>query len=171
MDQLHRHLLRLPAGGAVADGDVLHMVPPDHGPQPGDGLLLLPLAIGGVHHRGIQHLAGGVDDRHLAAVGIAGVQPHGDVALHRRLHQQGLQVQGKGLDGPLAGPLRQVAAGLPLQRGIDEPVIGVLAGALDKLHGRRAGLDHRPAQGGESCLPLQQHGNGEEALLLTPVDS
>ena len=25
-DQLHRHLLRLPAGGAVADGDVLHMV-------------------------------------------------------------------------------------------------------------------------------------------------
>ena len=71
---------------------------------------------------------------------------------------------------PSAGPLRQVTAGLPLQRGIDEPVIGVLAGALDKLHGRRAGLDHRPAQGGESCLPVQQHRDGEETLLLTSVD-
>ena len=111
-----------------------------------------------------------LDCRHLAAVAVAGVKPHGDKALHRRLHQQGLQVQGKGLDGPLAGPLRQVAAGLPLQRGIDEPVIGVLAGALHKLHGRRAGLDHRPAQGGESCLPVQQHGDGEEALLFAPVD-
>ena len=33
-DQLHRHLLSLPAGGAVADGNVLHPVLPDRGRQP-----------------------------------------------------------------------------------------------------------------------------------------
>ena len=57
-------------------------------------------AVGGIHHGGVQHPAGAVDDRHLAAVGIARGQAHGDVALYRGLHQQGLQVQAEVGDGP-----------------------------------------------------------------------
>ena len=132
---LHRHLLRLPAGGAVADGDMCHAVLSAHGRQPGNGRLLLPLAVGGIDHRGVQHLAGAVDDRYLAAVGIAGVKPHGHMPLHRRLEQQRLQVQGELTDSALAGALRQCGAGLPLQRGIDQPVVGILADVPQERHG------------------------------------
>ena len=72
-EHLHRHLLRLTAGGAVADGDVGDAVLFAQRRQLGDGILFLPLAIGGVDHRGVQHLTGAVDHRHLAAVGIAGI--------------------------------------------------------------------------------------------------
>ena len=138
--------------------------------QPVDGLLLLAGAVGGVHHGGVQHPAGAVDDRHLAAVGIAGVQAHGDVALYRGLHQQGLQVQAEVGDGPLAGGVSQVGPGLPLQGGVDQPVIGVLTGGLDKLHSPGPGSHHRPAQSHQTQLPVQQHGDGEDALLFAPVD-
>ena len=170
MDQLHRHLLRLPAGGAVADGDVLHAVLPDQLRQHGNGLVLLPLAVGGIHHRGIQHLAGAVHHRHLAAHAIAGVKAHGDLSLHRRLHQQRLQVQGKLADGALVGLLRQQIPHLPLQRGIDQPVVGVLAGRLDEFHGGGAGLHHGTAHQRQRRVTVQQHGDREEALLFAPVD-
>ena len=113
-DQLHRHLLRLPGGGAVADGDVGDAVAADHAAEAGDGLLLLPLAVGGVHHRCVQHLACGVHHRHLAAHAVSRVQAHGHMALHRRLEKQGLQVQGKLADGPLVGLVGEGGADLPL---------------------------------------------------------
>ena len=169
-EHLHRHLLRLAAGGAVADGDVGDAVLFAQGRQLGDGVLFLALTVGGIDHGGVQHLAGAVDDRHLAAVGIAGVQAHGDVALHRRLHQKGLQVQGKLADSALAGGIGQGRAGLPLQRGVDEPVVGVLAGGADERRRRCAGLDHCRAQRVQRRLPIQQHRHGEEALLFAPVD-
>ena len=89
-DQLHRHLLRLPAGGAVADGNMLYIVLFDHIIQRSDGFLLLPLAVGGIDHRGVQHLAGAVYHRHFTAHAVAGVQAHGDLTLDRGLHEQGL---------------------------------------------------------------------------------
>ena len=89
-DELYRHLLRLPAGGAVADGDAGDAVAADEGGELGDALLFLPLAVGGIDHRGIQDLARGVHHRHLAAHAIARVQAHGHLALHRGLHEQGL---------------------------------------------------------------------------------
>ena len=125
------------------------------GRQLGDGVLFLALTVGGIDHGGVQHLAGAVDDRHLAAVGIAGVQAHGDVALHRRLHQKGLQVQGELADGTFVGAVGEVGTGLPLQRGVDEPVVGVLAGGADERRRRCAGLDHCRAQRVQRRLPIQ----------------
>ena len=170
MQQLHRHLLRLPAGRTVADGDVGHAVLFAQRRQPGDGLLLLPFAVGGIYHRGVQHLARAVPHRHLAAVGVAGVEAHGHVSLHRRLEQQRLQIQRELADRPLAGAVGEGTAGLPLQGGIDQPVVGILTGRLDEIHGPRAGLYHRPPQRGQRRVPLQQHRDGEIPLLFAPVD-
>ena len=149
---------------------MLHAVLPDQLRQHGNGLVLLPLAVGGIHHRGIQHLAGAVHHRHLAAHAIAGVKAHGDLSLHRRLHQQRLQVQGKLADGALVGLLRQQIPHLPLQRGVDQPVIGILAGCLDEFHGGGAGLHHSAAHQRQRRVTVQQHGDREDALLLAPVD-
>ena len=89
-DQLHGHLLGLPGGGAVADGDVGDAMAAHQRGELGDGLLLLLFAVGGIDHGGVQHLARGVHHRHLAAHAVAGVEPHGHMSLHRRLHQKGL---------------------------------------------------------------------------------
>ncbi len=169
-DQLHGHLLRLPAGGAVADGDVLHTVFFDEPGQGGDGLLFLPLAVGGIDHGGVQHLAGAVHHGHLAPHAVARVQAHGHLPLHRGLHQKGLQIQGELADGPLAGGLGEAAPGLPLQGGEDKTVIGVLRRGLDKLHGRRPRDHHPAAEGPQGQLPVQLDGDLELSLLLSPVD-
>ena len=169
-DQLHRHLLRLPAGCAVADGDVLHAVLSDQLCQGGDSLVLLPLAVGGVYHGGVQHFARAVHHRHLAAHPVPRVQAHGDPALHRGLHQQGLQIQGELADGPLVRPLRQVGASLPLQGGEDQAVVCVLRRGLDKFHCGAAGDDHMPPDGLEGPVPVQLHADLQKALLLPPVD-
>ena len=87
-DQLNGHLFGLAAGGAVADGNVLHVVLLDELCQHGDGLVFLPLTVGRVDHGGIEHLARAVHDRDLAAHAVPRVKPHRDLALDRRLHQQ-----------------------------------------------------------------------------------
>ena len=170
MDQLHRHLLRLPAGGAVADGDVLHAVFADHPGKDGDGLLFLPLAMGGVHHSCVQHLAGAVHHRHLAAHAVPGVQSHGDLALDRGLHQKRLEVQGKLADGPLVGAVGEGGAGLPLQGGEDQAVIGVLRRGFEKVHGGAAGDHHAAAHGPQGQFPVQFHADLQLFLFLAPVD-
>ena len=92
------------------------------------------------------------------------------MTLYRRLHQKRLQVQGKLSDSALAGGIGQGRAHLPLQRGVDQPVIGVLAGGGHNGRGRRAGLYHRPLYLVQRRDSVQQHGDGEEALLFAPVD-
>ena len=76
----------------------------------------------GIDHRGIQHLTGAVHHRHLAAVAVAGVEAHGDLALDGRLHQQRPEVQRKLPDCPLAGGIRQIS------RGLRAPATGKSAG-------------------------------------------
>ena len=169
-DELYSHLLRLPAGCTVADGNIFHAVLSDEPCQNGDGLPFLPLSIGGIYHRSVQHLARPVHHGHLAAHAVARIQAHGDLALDRRLHKQRLQVQCKLPDGPLVCLFSQQAAGFPLQGGEDQPVVGVLGGGLDKFHRRRAGLHHRPAQQGQRPVSIQGDGNLQHALLLAPVD-
>ena len=167
-DQLHRHLFRLPAGGSVADGDMGHLVLFDEDGQLVDGLVLPPLPVGRVDHRGVKHLAGGVNHCHLTPHAVARVQPHGDEALHRGLHEQGLQIQGKLTDSPFVCLVRQVGAHLPLQRGGDEPVVGILGGGLHKLHGRPAG-HHPPPQGHQGGLPVHLHRYLQDFLPFPPV--
>ena len=89
-DQLNGHLLGLAAGGAVADGNVLHAVLFDERCQRGDGFIFLPLAVGRVDHGGIEHLACAVHDGDLAAHAVTGIKAHRDLALDRRLHQKRL---------------------------------------------------------------------------------
>ena len=137
--------------------------------QLGDGLLFLPLPIGGVDYRRVQHLAGAVHHRHLAAHAVARVQPHGDPPLHRGLHQQGLQVQGEVVDGTLVRLLSEVGADLPLHGGLDQAVIGVVRRRPDKVHAGRAGY-HGPAHRHVGGLRVQLHRDLEHPLPLTSVD-
>ena len=101
---------------------------------------------------------------------VPGVQAHGDLAFHRRLHQEGTQVQGKLADGPLVGPVGQLRAGLPLQGGKDQTVVGVFGGGLHKFHGPAAGDHHMAADGPQGQLPVQFDGDLQQFLLLSPVD-
>ena len=156
--QLHRHGLRLPGGGAVADGQVLYLVLAHEGGQGGDGLLLFSFAEGGIDHAGVQHLAGGIHHGHLAAVAVAGVKAHGDEALHRRLHQQRLQIQGEIVDGTLAGPVGELTAYLPLDGGEDQPVIGILRRGTDEGRYIQLGLQRRPADQGSPFISGQGDG-------------
>ena len=86
-DDLGGEFLGLVAGGAVADGHDLNAVFENHR---FDGLFCLVNALElrhRVYHVGIQHLAGGVDDGHLAAHAVAGVQTHDGFAADGRLEQ------------------------------------------------------------------------------------
>ena len=146
-----------------------HAVPADEPGEHVDGLLLFPLIEGGVNHRRVQHLSGGVHHRHLAAVAVARIQAHGDKPLHRGLHQQGLEVEAEHLDSPLVGLLGEGIADLPLQGGLQQPVPGVVRRGADKLHGRPAG-HHRPAHGDAGGLAVQLHAHLQNVLPLAPVD-
>ena len=168
-DELHRHLLGLTAGSAVADGNVDHLVSGDHAGQGGDGLLLLTLAVGGVDHSGVQHLAGAVHHSHLAAHAVAGVKAHGHLALNRGLHEQGTQVKRKVVDGTLAGRIGQVGADLTLQRGLEQTYVGVIGGGTHDGHGGPVGY-HQTTQGDQSSLGVQLHTGLEDLFLLTAVD-
>ena len=130
----------------------------------------MPLAVGGVDHGGIEHLARAVHDRDLAAHAVAGIKPHRDLALDRRLHQKGLQVQRKLTDSALVCPFCERSAHLALERGVDKTVVGVLGGGFDEIHGGRAGLHHGAAQQRQRLLAVEQDGHAEHFLLFAAVD-
>ena len=170
MNELDGHLLGLAARRAVADGDVLHAVLFDELRELRDGFILLPFAVGGVDHRGVEHLAGRVNDRDLAAVGIAGVEAHRHMALDRRLHQKRLEVESEHFDRALTGLVRQRRAHLALKRGVDQAVVSVLGGGLNELHRGGAWLHDRAAQQRQRQLAVKQDGRAEHFLLLAAVD-
>ena len=149
---------------------MLHVVLLHQSGQLLDGLLLLALSIGGVDHRRIQHLARAVYHSDFTAHAVARVQTHGHLALDWGLHEQGLEVQGKHVDGTLVGLVGEVAADLTLQRGLDEAVVGVIGGGADKGHGGRARDQHRPAHGHMGGLRIQLHRDLQNVLPLAPVD-
>ena len=170
MQHLSGQLLRLAGGCAVADGDVLNAVLADEAGEYAYGFGLFTGAEGRVHDRGVEHLAGAVDDGDLAAVGIAGVKPHRDLALHGRLHEQRLEVQAEILYRTLTGALGECCARFALERGVDQPVVGVLAGALHKFHRGGAGLHGGAAQHRKRRVAVEQYRDGEETLLFAAVD-
>ena len=135
-----------------------------------DGLLLFPFIEGGVDHGGGQHLAGGIHHGDLAAVAVSGIQTHGDKALHRGLHQQRLQIQGKIPDGALAGPVRQIGADLALQGGEDQPVIGVLRRGPDDGADVHGGLQGGPADQRGALVAGKGNGDLQNPFLFGPVD-
>ena len=158
-DQLNGHLLGLAAGGAVADGDMLDAVAAHQGGERGDRLALLPLAIGRIDDGGVEHLARTVDDSDLAAHAVAGVEPHRDLALDRRLHQQRAQVGRKLADRAGAGHVGQIRADLALEGGEEQPVIGVLGRGADEGHRARAGHDDGAVDRLERAVALELDGD------------
>ena len=74
------------------------------------------------------------------------------------------------MNGPLAGLVGEMCPHLPLQGGVEEPVIGVLRGGPDKGHGPRPRPHHRPAEQHQGRLPVGDHGRPQKALPLPPVD-
>ena len=168
--QLHGHGLRLPGGGAVADGNVPDLMPAHEAGKHGNGFLLLSFTEGGVDHAGIQHLAGGIHHRDFAAIAVAGVQTHGYKALHRGLHQQGLQVQGEVMNGALAGPFGEGIADLPLDGGENQPVEGILGSGLHKLRYLHGRLQRGTAYQRGAFVAGQADANLQNVLLFAPVD-
>ena len=149
---------------------MLHAVLSDEAGEHGDGFVFLPLPVRGIHDRRVEHLARAVHDRHLAAHAVARVEAHRHLALDRRLHQKGLQVERKLADGSLVGPLGEKGAHLALERGIDKAVVGVLSGGFDELHRSGAGLHHGAAQQRQRQLALEQDGRAEHFLFFAAVD-
>ena len=170
-DDLGGKLLGLMAGRAVADGHDLNTVVQNHRL---DGLfgLIHPLELG---HRvddiRVQHLAGGVHDRHLAAHAVAGVQPHDRFAADGRLQQQLAQVIAKDLDRTLGGSGRQLAAQLVFKAGVDQAAVGIAGGGI---HNRRAGTaglfaGKHPADDARCALGIDLNADLQKALALAAV--
>ena len=170
-DELHRHLLGLAARGAVADGDVPDLMLLDESRKDADGLRLLPFAVSGIDDRRIEHLARAVDDRHLAAHAVTGVEPHRDEPLDGRLHEERAQIERELPDGALGSRLCEGGAHLALQRGLDEAVKRVLGGGFYK-GGRSAGglFDDAAEDELQGVVARDVHPHFEDALLFAAVE-
>ena len=143
-------------GRAVADRDDVDVV---FLQQFLDGVLrlrVLAVAVGDVDDRRVEDLAGAVDDRGLTAHAVAGVEREDDLVLDRRRHEERPQVLGEHLDGVLVGPVFQRRADLPLHARVDEPVVGVLRGGLDKLQ-----------RGGTAFFVVGRRGGGRRGRFGT----
>ena len=144
-----RHLTRklgcLPRGGAVANGDELHVVLRHDGGELHDGLVPLVLWLVRVHDGGSQHLAGGIDGGALHAVTVAGVEPEHGFLPCRRGKQHVAEVDRENGEGillrffahphPHVERRRHLKLGLPrTMHGVVEP-LGVRIAGVVKHHG------------------------------------
>ena len=168
-EQLDGHGLGLPGGGAVSDGDVPDSVLAHQCRKGGNGLLLFLFTEGGIDHGGCQHLSGGVNHRHLAAVAVSGIQSHGDKALYGRLHQQRLQIQGKVSDCPGVSPFRQLIANLTLNGGEDQTLIGILGSGAHKGTDLCSGLQGAAANQCGAVAARKGHIGLQNLFLFSPI--
>ena len=133
--------------------------------------LLLALAERRIDDCGVQHLAGRIHDGDLAAVAVAGVEPHGDEALDGRLHEQRLEVQGKIADRGLVGRVGEQVADLPFQAREDQPVVAVLSGGCRRMSWRRLpGLTTRRRSVWIAASAIHVEADLQKALLLAAVE-
>ena len=113
---------------------MLHAVLVDEPLEGIDRLLLFALGKRRVDDRRIEHLARRVDDGHLAAVRVAGVEPHRDKALHGRLHEKRPEVEGKVVNRRLVCRVGQHRPELALHAGRKKPVVAVFGRRGQKRH-------------------------------------
>ena len=168
--QLDGPCLRFPGGSAVSDGNVLHTVAGHQTVEGLDGLLLLAFAERRIYDRGGKYLAGRIHNCHLAAVAVSGVKPHGHKALHRRLHQKGLQIQREIVNGAGTGPFCQIGADFPLNGGEDQAFVGILRGGAHEGRHMHRWLQCRAAHQSRTLVAGENHGYLQEAFLLAAVD-
>ena len=135
-----------------------------------DRLLLFALGERRVDDRRIEHLARRVDDGHLAAVRVAGVEPHCDKAFHGRLHEKRPEVEGKVVNRRLVCRVGQHRPELALHAGRKKPVVAVFGRRSQKCHRRRAGLYDASLNQLHRFHPVQIQRDLQIALLLAPVE-
>ena len=149
---------------------MLHAVLVDEPLEGIDRLLLFALGKRRVDDRRIEHLARRVDDGHLAAVRVAGVEPHRDKAFHGRLHEKRPEVERKVVNGRLVCRVGQHRPELALHAGRKKPVVAVLRRRSQKCHRRRAGLYDASLNQLHRFHPVQIQRDLQIALLLAPVE-
>ena len=167
--QLTNRVFRFSGSSAVADGNVLHMMLSDQTGEGGDGFFALGFGEGGIDHGGVENLAGRVNDRHLAAVAVSGVKPHGDMTFDRRLHQQRTEVERKVVNGAFACLVGQGGTQLPFHAGGDQTVIGIIRGSADKGVGVAAGNQNGTADAQKRLLMVDFQRDLQKTFALTPV--
>ncbi len=142
---------------------------PNHIGQAADAFFLLTGAIGRVYNRRIEYLAGAINHSHFTAVAITGVKPHGNLAFHRRLHEQRLEVERKHMDCPFISLFGQVIAQFTLHRGLNQPIIRVICGIPDESH-RGASRHTGTAHGDMGFLGIKVNAYLEDALSFATID-
>ena len=84
--------------------------------------------------------------------------------------EKGLEILTEHFDGTLLCLLGEQGPDLPLQRGLEEAVVGILGGGTDEGHGRGTRTEHPTPQGDESGLPIQLRLYLQDLFPLPPVD-
>ena len=142
LDQLAGQLVRLAAGGAVADGDqVDRMLGAELGENRQGAVPVVTRCVR-VDGGGFQQLAGGVDHRHFAAGAQARVQRQGRARASRCSEQQIMQIAGEYRDRLVFGLVAQLAEQVGFQTGVKldlpgpahhfaEPLVGGAAAVGD----------------------------------------
>ena len=133
------------------------------------GLLGLILRRRGIHDGGIDHRPDVVHHRNLAARAVGGVKAHHDLAAHRRLQKQMLQVLPEHTHRLRVRRFGQRAPQLVLHRGRDEAVVRIGGGVRD-IRAAAALAPARPAlEIGADIVRVDLDAHGEEALPLAAV--
>ena len=116
-DKFRHEQLALLGGRAVADGDAGDMMARAQAAERLFRVLHAALRLVGVDNGGVEHLAGRIHDRELAAVTVAGVEAERHSAAHGRLHEQRTQIERKDTDGLLARLVGQLVSRFTFERG------------------------------------------------------
>ena len=170
LDQPGGKLLCLIGSSAVADGQQGYMVLLDHGQEQGLGLFLLAFALCHLDHPVVQHLAGGIHHRHLAAGPVARIQPHNRMAGQGSLEQQLSQVGPEHLDGLVFRLFRQPAADFPFQGREQQPFPAVRQGFLQLVPVDAGPAEHPPFHFPEGLLFIPHQMDFQTSFLFAPVD-
>ena len=172
-DKLGGKLLRLVGGGAVADGEQIHIVlfyPAQHIPG---SFLFGPFALGDLDDAVVEDAPGLVHHGAFAAVAVAGVKSQHRMPGEGGLQQELLQVHAEELDGLGLSFFGQAGAQFPLQGRQQQALIAV-----------RDGLMELPVPGGAAIhlgqgltlaalyirLVVGDEGDFQHFLFLPPID-
>ena len=124
-NEVRGELLRLIACRAVADGEQRDMVLLDERKDFLGRGFALGVALRELEHAVVQDAARRIDDGHLAARAVAGVEPHDDMAAERRLQEQLPQVHAEDMDGLRLGILRELRADFAFECREQQAVLAI----------------------------------------------
>ena len=93
------------------------------------------------------------------------------MTLHRRLHQQRLQIQRKVGDGALISGLGKLGANLVDKRRLEQAAPCILRRGPHKGHRSRVKTQHLTVDGRQRRAVLDLHTDGQKILLLAAIDS